>query len=117
TSGSWTCGSSASTSDETDFAFRNLPKRFDHEFLLSRPYSGLQIVEGIAPTHRHPALTHDGAGVVVGIDQMHRQTRFRLAGLEHCLEHPIPIHPRSAESRQQGRVSVEDSARESPEDE
>ena len=50
---------------ETDFAFRNLPKRFDHEFLLSCPYSGLQIVEGIAPKHRHPALTHDGAGVVV----------------------------------------------------
>ena len=103
------------TCDETDFAFRNLPKRFDHEFLLSCPYAGLQIVEGIAPKHRHPALTHDGAGVVVSIYQMNRNTRFRLAGLQHCFEHPIPIHPRPAESRQEGRVSVEDSALESPE--
>ena len=74
-----------------------------------------RIVEGIAPKHRHPALTHDGAGVVVSIYQMNRNTRFRLAGLQHCFEHPIPIHPRSAESRQEGRVSVEDSALESPE--
>jgi hypothetical protein len=72
---------SASTRDETNFAFRNLPKRFDHELLLSCPYSGLQIVEGIAPVHRHPALTHDGAGVVVSIHQMNRNTRFRLARL------------------------------------
>ena len=61
----------------------------DYEFLLSCPYSGLQIVEGIAPTHRHPALTHDGAGVVVSIYQMNRNTRVRLAGLQHCFEHPI----------------------------
>ena len=77
--------------------------------------SGLQILEGIAPKHRHPALTHDGAGVVVTIYQVNRHTRFRLAGLQHCLEHSIPIHPRPAESRQEGRVSVEDSALESPE--
>ena len=62
----------SATCDETDVAFRNLPKRFDHEFLLSCPYSGLEIVEGIAPKHRHPALTHDGAGVVVSIYQMNR---------------------------------------------
>ena len=62
------CGQPAC--DETNFAFRNLPKRFDHELLLSCPYSGLQIVEGIAPKHRHPALTHDGAGVVVSIYQI-----------------------------------------------
>src|SRR5687768_1366580 len=106
---------SAATCDETDFAFRNLVKRFDHEFLLTRPYSCLQIVEGIAPKHWHSALTHDRAGVVVGIYEMNRHTRFSLAGLQYCFEHPIAIHPRSAESRQEGRVSVEDSALESPE--
>jgi hypothetical protein len=40
---------SAGACDEADFAVRNLPERFDHELLLSGPYSGLQIVEGIAP--------------------------------------------------------------------
>ena len=108
---------SASTCDEMNLAFRNLAKRFDHKFLLSCLYSGLQIVEGIAPKHRHPALTDDGAGVVVSIYQMNRNTRFRLAGLQNCLEHPIPKHPRSAESRQQGRVSVQDSAVERSENE
>jgi hypothetical protein len=104
--GAWSVG----TCDEADFAFRDLRKRFDHEFLLACLHSGLQIREEIAPKHRHPALTHDSARVVLSIYQVNRHTGFRLAGLKYCLEHPISIHPRSAESRQEGRVSVEDSA-------
>lgn len=56
-----------------------------------------------------------GAGVVVSIDQMNGHTGFRLAGLQHSLEHPIPIHSRPAEARQECRVRVEDSALERPE--
>lgn len=32
--------------------------------------AGLQIVEGVAPKHRHRALTHGGAGIVVSVHQM-----------------------------------------------
>src|SRR5262249_39037561 len=85
--------------DEMDFAVRNLPQRFDHEFLLSCSDSRLQIVEGIAPKHWHPALTHDGAGVVLSVYQMNRTARSRLTRLQHCLEDSIPIHARPAESR------------------
>src|SRR5215471_11486836 len=96
--------------DETDFAFRHLPERFHHQLFLACPYPGLQVVEGIVLEHRHDALTHDRAGVVFGVDQMNRHTRFLLAGRQHRLEHPIAVHPWSAESRQEGWVGVEDSA-------
>ena len=50
--------------DETDFTVRNLLERFDHEFLLSCPYSDLQVVEGITLKHGNRALAHDRPGVV-----------------------------------------------------
>ena len=77
--------------------------------------SALEIVDGVIPEDRNSALTHDRAGVVLGIDKMNRNTRFRLTGLEHRLEHTISVHPTPTEFRQECRMSVENSPLESSE--
>jgi hypothetical protein len=80
---------------ETNVTCGNPSKRFDHELFLSCPHTSLEIVDGVIPEDRNSALTHDRAGVVLGIDKMNRNTRFRFTGFEHRLEHPrSPYIPR-----------------------
>src|SRR5262245_379103 len=102
---------------ETDVTCGDSRKRFDHELFLSCPHAGLEIIDGVTPKHRNFALTHDRAGVVLGINEMNRNARLRLTGLKHRLEHTIPVHPTPTESRQECRVSVESSPLESSQDE
>jgi hypothetical protein len=78
---------------ETDITCGDSCKRFDHEVFLSCPHAGLEIADGVAAEDRNFALTHDRAGVVLAINEMNRNARFRLTGLKHRLEHTIPIHP------------------------
>lgn len=69
-------------------------ERFDHELFLSSPHAGLQIVDGVTPEDRNLALTHDRAGVVLGINEMNRNARFRLTSLKHRLDTRFPYIPR-----------------------
>src|SRR5262249_31651781 len=80
-----------------------------HELLLSCPHARLEIVDGVVPENRYFALTHDRAGVVLWINEMNRNARLRLTSRKHRLEHTIPEHPTPAESRQECRMSVENS--------
>jgi hypothetical protein len=41
---------------------------------------------------------------------MNRNATFRLTGLKRRPEHTIPVHPTPTESRQECRMSVEDSS-------
>ena len=95
----------ASPCGETNVACGDSCKRFDHELFLSCPHAGLEIVDGVIPEDRNFALTHDRAGVVLGINEMNRNARFRLTGFKHRLEHTIPVHPTPTESRQECRMS------------
>src|SRR5262249_14426810 len=54
------------------------------------------------------------ASVVLGINEMNRNAGLRLTSLEHRLEHTIPVHPTPTESRQERRMSVENSPRNVP---
>src|SRR5262245_51259785 len=100
---------SASPCGETNVTCGDCCKRFDHELLLSCPDAGLEIVDGVIPENRNFALTHDRAGVVLGINEMNRNAGLRLTSLKHRLEHTIPVHPTPTESRQECRMSVENS--------
>src|SRR5262245_52988903 len=90
----------ANTRGEADFVLGDSGQRVDHEFLFTCPNSRFQSVDGIVRQQGHPALTDDGAAVVLRIDQMYRNTGFGLARGQDRLERPIAIHPRSAESRE-----------------
>jgi hypothetical protein len=72
----------ASPCGETNVTCGDSCKRFDHELFLSCPHAGLEIVDGVISEDRNFALTHDRAGVVLGINEMNRNARFRLTGLK-----------------------------------
>jgi hypothetical protein len=48
-------------------------------------------------------------GATSRINEMNRNARFRLTGVKHRLEHTISMNLAPAESRQEGRMSVENS--------
>ena len=105
----------ASPCGETNVTCRDSCKRFDYELFLSCAHARFELVEGVTSEDRNFALTHDQASVVLGINEMNRNAGFRLTGLKHRLEHTIPVHPMPTESRQESRMSVENSSLESSE--
>ena len=53
---------------------RHRSQRVDNEFALARLDTSFERLYGVSWKHRDPLLTHDGPGVVLGIDEVHGDT-------------------------------------------
>ena len=54
-------------------ATRNRRQRLDDCFALARLHTGFEGFDGVPGKHADALLTHDGSGVVLDIDEMHRR--------------------------------------------
>src|SRR5262245_17073584 len=82
-------------------ATRNRRQRLDDGFALACLDTGFEGFDGVARKDLDALLTHNGTGVVLGIDEMHRRTGLRFTAGKHRFEHAIPEHALPTEFRKQ----------------
>lgn len=63
----------------------------------------------ISGQHGDGSFRQDTTPVVLLVDKVYRRPRFGDTGRKHGLMHPCPIHPLSAEGREERGVNVQNS--------
>src|SRR5262245_31913146 len=92
---------------ENQLATRNRSQRLDDGFALARLHTDFEGLDGVSGKDPDALLTHNGPAVVLGIHEMHGRAGLRLSRRKYRLEHAIPEHTLSPESRKQSRMGVQ----------
>src|SRR5262249_27862872 len=95
---------------QTDPASGDCCERVNDERFLSILNPGLESRDRIATQHGHSTLCNRRPGVVVRLNVMNRDARFRFTGLQNGLKNTTAVHPLATELRQEGWMCVENPA-------
>src|SRR6476660_6141202 len=82
---------------EGQLPVRKSSQCLDHHLALARLHPRPERFHVDAWKDRDAALTHDGSGVVLGLDEVHGRTGFSLPRREYGLEDSVSEHALAAE--------------------